>query len=40
VTLVYARRLTEPEAMSLEKLLKAILVDTPVRLWSRLWTRE
>jgi MFS family permease len=40
VTLVLARRLKEPEAMSMDKLLKAILVDTPVRLWSRLWTRE
>jgi MFS family permease len=39
VTLVLARRLKEPEAVSMEKLLKAILVETPLRLWLRFWPR-
>jgi len=39
VTLVLARRLREPEAISMERLLKAMLVETPLRLWLRFWPK-
>ena len=40
VALVLARRLEEPEAASLEKLLREILVDSPQRVLVRLWQKE
>jgi len=39
VTAGLSRRLREPEAISMDKLLKAMLVDTPMRLWLRFWPR-
>jgi len=40
VALVLARRLEEPEAASLDKLLREILVDSPQRVLVRLWQKE
>jgi MFS family permease len=40
VALVLARRLDEPEAASLDKLLREILVDSPQRVLVRLWQKE
>jgi MFS family permease len=39
VTLVFARRLTEPAAASMEELLREILVQSPQRFWLRFWPR-
>jgi len=39
-TLVLARRLEEPEAVSMEQLLREILIQSPQRVWLRLWPRE
>jgi MFS family permease len=38
-TLIFSRRLEEPEAVSMEKLLKEILIQSPLRVWVRLWPR-
>jgi len=40
VALVLARRLEEPDAASLEELLKEILIESPQRFLVRLWPRE
>ena len=39
VTLFLARRLDEPEAASMEELLREILVQSPQRFWLRFWPR-
>lgn len=39
VTLGLARRLHEPEAASIEELLKEILIESPQRFWVRFWPR-
>ena len=39
VALVLSRRLDEPEAASLEELLREILIQSPQRFWLRLWPR-
>lgn len=39
VTLVLARRLDEPEAASMEELLREILIQSPQRFWLRFWPR-
>ena len=39
VTLVLTRRLEEPEAASMEELLREILVESPQRFWLRFWPR-
>jgi MFS family permease len=39
VTLGLARRLHEPEAASMEELLREILIQSPLRFWLRLWPR-
>ena len=39
-TLFRARRLEEPEAASMEELLREILIQSPQRVWVRLWPRE
>ena len=39
VTLVFARRLEEPEAASMEELLREILIQSPQRFWLRFWPR-
>jgi len=39
VTLALARRLEEPEAVSMEELLKEILIQSPQRFWLRFWPR-
>ena len=39
VTCLLARRLDEPEAASMEELLREILVESPQRVWFRLWPR-
>ncbi|PYI87219.1 MAG: hypothetical protein DME26_06825 [Verrucomicrobia bacterium] len=39
VTLIFSRRLEEPEAASMEKLLKEILIESPQRVWIRLWPK-
>jgi hypothetical protein len=39
ITLVLARRLHEPEAASMEELLREILIQSPQRFWIRLWPR-
>jgi MFS family permease len=38
-TLVLARRLHEPEAASMEELLREILIQSPQRFWLRFWPR-
>jgi MFS-type transporter involved in bile tolerance (Atg22 family) len=38
-TLIFSRRLEEPEAASMEELLKEILIQSPQRVWVRLWPR-
>ena len=38
-TIVLARRLDEPQAASFETLLKEILIQSPQRVWLRLWPR-
>jgi hypothetical protein len=35
-----ARRLEEPDAASLEKLIREILIESPQRFLVRLWQRE
>lgn len=37
--LIFARRLEEPEAASMEELLKEVLIESPQRVWVRLWPR-
>ena len=39
VTLILARCLEEPEAASMEELLREILVESPQRFWVRFWPR-
>lgn len=39
VALALALRLEEPEAVSMEELLREILIQSPQRLWVRLWPR-
>ena len=39
VTLVLVRRLEEPKAASMEVLLREILLQSPLRVWFRLWPR-
>jgi len=39
VALTLARQLEEPEAASMEELLKEILIQSPQRTWVRLWPR-
>jgi hypothetical protein len=39
VTLALARRLHEPEAASMEDLLREILIQSPQRFWIRFWPR-
>ena len=39
VTLALARRIEEPEAASMEKLLREILIESPQRFWLRFWPR-
>jgi len=39
VTLGLARRLHEPEAVSMEELLREILIQSPQRFWLRFWPR-
>jgi MFS family permease len=39
VALVAARRLEEPEAASMEELLREVLIESPQRLWVKLWPR-
>jgi len=38
-TLILARRLDEPEAASMEELLREILIQSPQRFWLRFWPR-
>jgi MFS family permease len=40
VTLVLARRLEEPQAASMEELLREILIQSPQRFWFRFWPRS
>lgn len=40
VTLCLARRLEEPQAASMDKLLREILIQSPQRVWVRLWPRH
>ncbi len=39
VTLVLSRRLEEPQAASMEELLREILIESPQRFWVRFWPR-
>lgn len=39
ITLVLARRLHEPEAASMEELMREILIQSPQRFWLRFWPR-
>jgi MFS family permease len=39
ITLTLARRLHEPEAASMEELLREILIQSPQRFWIRFWPR-
>ena len=39
VALLAARRLQEPQAASMEQLLRELLLDSPQRFWLRLWPR-
>ncbi len=40
VALILARQLDEPAAVSMEDLLREILIQSPQRVWVRLWPRE
>jgi MFS family permease len=40
ITLVSTRRLQEEEAVSMEELLREVLVQTPQRVWLRFWPRS
>jgi len=35
-----SRQLEEPQAASMEELLRDILIQSPQRVWVRLWPRE
>jgi len=39
VSVFLARRLVEPEAASMEELMREILIESPQRFWVRLWPR-
>jgi hypothetical protein len=39
VAFILARRLHEPEAASMEGLMREILIQSPQRVWLRLWPR-
>jgi MFS family permease len=39
IALVLARRLDEPEAASMEELLRELLIQSPQRFWMRFWPR-
>jgi MFS family permease len=39
VALAFCRRLEEPQAVTMEKLLRDVLIDSPLRVWVRLWPR-
>jgi len=39
ITCIMARRLEEPEAASMEELIREILIQSPMRVWLRLWPR-
>jgi hypothetical protein len=39
-TLFLARRLDEPEAASLEQLLRDLLIESPQKFWFRFWPRD
>jgi len=39
ITLALARRLHEPEAVSMEELMREILIQSPQRFWLRFWPR-
>jgi MFS family permease len=39
LTLIFARRLEEPAAVSMEELLREILIQSPLRVWVRFWPR-
>jgi hypothetical protein len=39
MTVFLARRIDEPQAASMEELLREILVQTPQRVWLRFWPR-
>jgi hypothetical protein len=39
IALVLARRLEESQAASLEELLREVLIQSPQRVWVRLWPR-
>jgi MFS family permease len=40
VTILFTRRLEEPEAAGMEQLLREILIESPQRFLVRLWSRE
>ena len=40
ITLALARRLEEPQAASMEELLREILIQSPQRFWLRFWPRS
>jgi MFS family permease len=40
LALALARHLREPQAASLEELIKDLLIESPQRVWMRLWLRE
>jgi len=40
ITLAISRRLDEPQAASLETLLREILIQSPQRFWLRFWPRS
>jgi hypothetical protein len=39
IALRFTRQLDEPAAASMEKLLKELLIQSPQRVWVRLWPR-
>ena len=39
ITLCLARRLVEPEAASMDELLREVLIQSPQRFWVRFWPR-
>jgi hypothetical protein len=40
VAIVLARRLVEPEAATMDRLLREILIASPQRVWVKLWPRH
>jgi uncharacterized SAM-binding protein YcdF (DUF218 family) len=40
ICLILARRLEEPQAASMEELLRQILIQSPMRAWLRFWPRS